>query len=108
MADLNLSFSPIVCCIYHKPKAFDESSSEESGSDSDSDSDSGDDGRARPANRRRHHHHHHEDGDDHHSQAMRDGDGGGVVHELESDDSDVNMYERQPKKPNKGKAPQRS
>lgn len=36
----------IVCCIYHAPKAFGESS-DESSSDSD-DSDSGDDGSARP------------------------------------------------------------
>jgi len=92
-----------ICCIYHKPKPFDESSSEES---SDSDSDSGDDGRARLANRRRHHHHHHGDGSPD-AQATRDGDGGGVVHELETDSDDVNVYERQPKKPKKGKAPQR-
>lgn len=95
-----------VCCIYHKPKAFDESSSEESGSDSDCDS--GDDGGARPANGQHHHQHrHHGDGDEHHGQAVRDGDGGVVVHELGSDDSNVNRYERQPKKPQKGKAPQR-
>jgi len=29
-----------VCCIYHKPRAFDESSSESDSSDSDTDSDS--------------------------------------------------------------------
>ncbi|KZT67922.1 hypothetical protein DAEQUDRAFT_812456 [Daedalea quercina L-15889] len=92
-----------ICCIYHKPKAFDESSSEES---SDSDSDSGDDGRARPVNRPRNHHHHHGDGSPN-GQAMRHGNGGGVVHELESESDDVNVYERQPKKP-KGKAPQRT
>ncbi|RDA84754.1 hypothetical protein CP532_6930 [Ophiocordyceps camponoti-leonardi (nom. inval.)] len=44
-----------VCCIYHKPKAVDESSDESSSSsDSDSDSDSGDgaDGGDRPAGER--------------------------------------------------------
>ncbi|MCO5555659.1 hypothetical protein L7F22_009204 [Adiantum nelumboides] len=31
-----------ICCIYHKPKAFDESSDESSGSDTDSESSDGD------------------------------------------------------------------
>ncbi|KAJ7471381.1 phosphatase inhibitor-domain-containing protein [Mycena galericulata] len=44
-----------ICCIYHKPKNFDESSDEDS-SDSDSDSDSSYDERIRA--RRSHHHHH--------------------------------------------------
>ncbi|KAJ7157644.1 phosphatase inhibitor-domain-containing protein [Mycena crocata] len=42
-----------ICCIYHKPKNFDESSDEDS---SDSDSDSSYDERNRA--RRNHHHHH--------------------------------------------------
>jgi protein phosphatase 1 regulatory subunit 11 len=46
----------IVCCIYHAPKAFGESS-DESSSDSD-DSDSGDDGSARPTRRPSHGHGH--------------------------------------------------
>ncbi|KAJ6512638.1 phosphatase inhibitor-domain-containing protein [Mycena sanguinolenta] len=48
-----------ICCIYHKPKNFDESSSEESDS-SDEDSDSSlDDGRARPRPRSGSNHNHH-------------------------------------------------
>jgi protein phosphatase 1 regulatory subunit 11 len=57
-----------VCCIYHKPKDFDESSSEDDSSDEDSDS-SLDDGRARPRprsgsnhNHNHHHPHPHPDG----------------------------------------------
>lgn len=56
-----------VCCIYHKPKAFDESSDESdsssgSGADSDGSRDSRQGGRpssSSSARRRRHHHHHH-------------------------------------------------
>jgi protein phosphatase 1 regulatory subunit 11 len=40
-----------VCCIYHKPRAFGESS-DESSSSSSSDEDSSDDERARPTNPR--------------------------------------------------------
>ncbi|KAJ7880760.1 phosphatase inhibitor-domain-containing protein [Mycena olivaceomarginata] len=49
-----------ICCIYHKPKEFDESSSEDDSSDEDSDS-SLDDGRARPRPRSgsNHNHNHH-------------------------------------------------
>ncbi|SCV68151.1 BQ2448_272 [Microbotryum intermedium] len=51
-----------ICCIYHKPKEFDESSSDESGSDSES-SDGSDDSRvaeaARQGRSRGHRHHHH-------------------------------------------------
>ncbi|KAJ7176603.1 phosphatase inhibitor-domain-containing protein [Mycena filopes] len=49
-----------ICCIYHKPKNFDESSDEDSSSDSDSDS--SDDGRARARRGHgpdHHDHHHH-------------------------------------------------
>ncbi|GJJ08331.1 hypothetical protein Clacol_002542 [Clathrus columnatus] len=48
-----------ICCIYHKPKAFDESSDEDSssGSDSDTDPSASDDGRARPSQRSRRQHH---------------------------------------------------
>lgn len=90
-----------VCCIYHRPKQFDESSSSDESSDSDSGSDS-DDGRAR----RRCDHNHDRDGDDHgdHTTASRDPQGGGVVHELDSDSDDANAYERMPrKKPKKTK-----
>ncbi|CAM1503874.1 Fc.00g014650.m01.CDS01 [Cosmosporella sp. VM-42] len=41
-----------VCCIYHKPKAVDESSGESSSDSSDSDSDSGTDG-AKPVGGKR-------------------------------------------------------
>eukprot|EP00055_Hartaetosiga_balthica_P011723 m.54299 g.54299 ORF g.54299 m.54299 type:complete len:152 (-) comp7714_c1_seq1:52-507(-) len=55
------------CCIFHKPKAFGESSSESS-SDSDSDSSGGNEG-ARPSKkkkqRKKHRHHHHEHGHAH-------------------------------------------
>lgn len=94
-----------VCCIYHKPRAFDESSSEESSSDDDSGPD--DDGRARPSNLnsgRRRHHVHHDDCHDAHShggqggEGTRDADGGGstVVHELDGE-QEPNAYERHPK-----------
>lgn len=93
-----------VCCIYHKPKAFDESSSEsDSSSDSESDSESC-----------THNHSHSHRG----QSSRRDGaqlsrnqsGGSGVVHKLSDDDEDeVNMYERNPvKKPKKGKMPARS
>ncbi|KAI0760973.1 phosphatase inhibitor-domain-containing protein [Trametes elegans] len=93
-----------ICCIYHKPKRFDESSSSDDSSD-ESDSDSSCDSRVP---RRRGHDHNH-DHDEHaenggHGAATRDRKGGGVVHELESDSDDVNAYERMPRrKPNKGK-----
>ncbi|GAA5863481.1 hypothetical protein JCM8547_007257 [Rhodosporidiobolus lusitaniae] len=63
-----------ICCIYHKPKPFDESSDESSsssGSDNDSDSSTGSlDSRGSAAERRRslraarRHHHHHGHGHD--------------------------------------------
>ncbi|KAG6374534.1 hypothetical protein JVT61DRAFT_4583 [Boletus reticuloceps] len=89
----------IVCCIYHKPRRFDESSSEsESASESASDAESdkggryGDD-RARPMRRCRHSSHGHGCG---HNAVRRDGQGG-AVHEPDSD-SDVNAYEREPRR----------
>ncbi|KAI0707059.1 phosphatase inhibitor-domain-containing protein [Earliella scabrosa] len=92
-----------ICCIYHKPRSFDESSSSDS-SDSDSDSDS-DDGRARRRCDHDHDHDHGEHGGGSHGTASRDPQGGGVVHELDSDSDDVNAYERMPRrKPKKGKA----
>jgi protein phosphatase 1 regulatory subunit 11 len=48
----------LVCCIYHAPKEFGESSDESSSDSDDSDSDSGDDGSARPARRPAHNHEH--------------------------------------------------
>ncbi|KIJ31249.1 hypothetical protein M422DRAFT_234614 [Sphaerobolus stellatus SS14] len=85
-----------ICCIYHKPREFDESSSDESSSD-DSGSEASDDGRARPPqNRRPRHHHHHHD----HSHEPNDGgsmkyqDDEGGVYELEKEEP--NAYEKQP------------
>ncbi len=95
------SRSPQVCCIYHRPKQFGESSSSDESSESDSDAHS-DDGRAR----RRCDHDHDHDGNDHgdHASASRDPQGGSVVHELDSDSDDVNAYERMPRrKPKKTK-----
>ncbi|KAH9847251.1 phosphatase inhibitor-domain-containing protein [Lenzites betulinus] len=92
-----------ICCIYHKPRHFDESSSDES---SDDDSDSSSDSRA--PRRCRDHGHDHDHGDHSddadHGTATRDSQGGGgVVHELESDSDDTNAYERIPrKKPKNG------
>lgn len=86
-----------VCCIYHKPRLFDESSSE---SDSDSASDSEPDEGERwrygdRARRCRHAPHGHGCG---HNSVRREGQGG-TVHELHSEsDLDVNAYERAPKR----------
>jgi len=94
-----------ICCIYHKPKKFDESSSEES-SDSDSDSSSS---HGHPSRRRRHHHHHAPSGSGD-GQAMRNTDGGGAVAELDDSSDEPNVYERVPggrKSHKKGKMPAR-
>jgi len=99
-----------ICCIYHKPKSFDESSDEESSSDEDSDDSAGD--RARPprhARRHRHHDHDHDHGHEGRSDSsdsagpgptVRAGGEGGQT-ELE-EKAEPNAYERQPKYP-KGK-----
>ncbi|EJF58629.1 phosphatase inhibitor-domain-containing protein [Dichomitus squalens] len=90
-----------ICCIYHKPRQFDESSSSES-SDSDTDSDSD-----APARRRcnRDHEHVHDHSEGAHGTASRSGEGSGVVHELESDSDDTNAYERMPRrKPKKAQS----
>ncbi|KAF8548360.1 hypothetical protein OG21DRAFT_1449239 [Imleria badia] len=91
-----------ICCIYHKPRRFDESSSEsESASASDSESDEGGgwrhgDDRARPTRRHRHASHGHGCGHD----TVRRERQCGTVHELHhaDSDSDVNTYERAPKR----------
>lgn len=96
-----------VCCIYHKPKNFDESSDEDS-SDSNSDSD---DGRARPSSHSHHGHNHQhrphrQDGDANGGgtgQRTRD-EGSSVVHQLENSSSDErNAYEVTPGRSKKGK-----
>ncbi|OBZ66120.1 Type 1 phosphatases regulator YPI1 [Grifola frondosa] len=96
-----------ICCIYHRPKRFDESSSSDSsGSDSDSGSDSScdrnrNDDHDRPRRRRPDHPAPAANGQ---GAATRNGQGGGVVHELEGESDDVNSYERMPRrKPKKGK-----
>lgn len=48
-----------ICCIYHRPRRFDESSGEDS---SETESESGD-GNARPSREYRHRHHHAHDGE---------------------------------------------
>ncbi|KAF8072254.1 phosphatase inhibitor-domain-containing protein [Lyophyllum atratum] len=83
-----------ICCIYHKPRKFDESSSEE---DSDSDSDSSCDNHR---HRRRHPHPHphpHPEGAAGPASPMRSDQPApaGVVHQLE-EESDRNAYETVP------------
>ncbi|KAF5358596.1 hypothetical protein D9758_007732 [Tetrapyrgos nigripes] len=91
-----------ICCIYHKPKAFDESSSEEDSSDSD-DSDC-EHGHNHNHSHSHSHGHGRSSGDSGGGSGMQNRDGGsGTVHTLEeSSDSDVNAYEAQPR-PGKGK-----
>jgi len=82
---------PLVCCIYHKPRRFDESSEEESsGSDSDSDCQNS----SCPRQRRTRH----PEGDGHSDgRATRDAPNKGVIHEVEEAGSSGNAYERAPK-----------
>ncbi|KAJ7759337.1 phosphatase inhibitor-domain-containing protein [Mycena maculata] len=79
-----------ICCIYHKPKNFDESSDEDS---SDSDSDSSYDERA-PA-RRNHNHHHHPHP---HPDPGADGAGAGAA-QRDPQESEVTQLE-EPSQPN--------
>ncbi|KAG2112169.1 phosphatase inhibitor-domain-containing protein [Suillus cothurnatus] len=80
-----------ICCIYHKPRRFDESSEEESsGSDSDSDCQHS----SCPRQRRTRH----PEGDGHSDgRATRDAPNKGVIHEVEEAGSSGNAYERAPK-----------
>ncbi|KZP00594.1 hypothetical protein CALVIDRAFT_533598 [Calocera viscosa TUFC12733] len=97
-----------ICCIYHKPKEFDESSSDESSSD-ESDSSGGNLDRAQPARRSRRHHHHDHDAHPSNSRDSSAGSertreaGGTTVEEL-PEEPERNAYERQPQ-PKKGKGP---
>ncbi|BGP51697.1 Type 1 phosphatases regulator ypi1 [Rhodotorula kratochvilovae] len=87
-----------ICCIYHKPRAFDESSDESDSSGSDSDgSDDSRDGRAaaRRARRARHHHHHHDDGDECGHDHGAAGEGGAAVRDG-SAGSETQVEERKP------------
>jgi protein phosphatase 1 regulatory subunit 11 len=92
----------IVCCIYHKPRAADESSDDDSSDDSsDSDSDSEpDNSTARPADRtggsrgRRPHQHDHDDCGDEHDH----GEGSGKpLKKRQRRKPSPNAYEKMPK-----------
>ncbi|KAJ8693153.1 Type 1 phosphatases regulator ypi1 [Pleurotus ostreatus] len=72
-----------ICCIYHKPRNFDESSSEEDSSDSDSHSDCDDHDHARPHSHRR---------DPDRAQPSRGGD-----RLMKDNVSEPNAYEQVPK-----------
>jgi len=100
-----------ICCIYHKPKRFDESSDESSSGESDS-------GRAKPIRRSRRPHHHHSpnEGSNDSSSSSGASEGGAdrqasdsaTVAELEDPLSTTNAYEARPKRRDhmgKGKAP---
>lgn len=102
-----------ICCIYHKPKAFDESSDESSDSDSDASSSPSDDGRARPSQRPRHRRCSHDSHDCHNessspspgdAQHSRDTADITVVHQHRHHHSDSNAYEVQPTIKGKGRA----
>ncbi|GAA5821015.1 hypothetical protein JCM11251_001921 [Rhodosporidiobolus azoricus] len=111
-----------ICCIYHKPKAFDESSDESSGSSGDdagdSDSSAGSlDSRSSAAARRRsrrsvrrHHHHHHDgpcehgEGGEGESGAVRKNGGSSTVLEQPKEKPEPNAYERSGGGGGKGKA----
>ncbi|KAF8233331.1 hypothetical protein L208DRAFT_1267424 [Tricholoma matsutake] len=84
-----------ICCIYHKPRKFDESSSEESSSDSDSGSSLDGNHQQYHSHRHRHHQHgrNHRPGPDS-PNGMRH-DNQPTVHELERN-SDRNAYEIMP------------
>jgi len=84
-----------ICCIYHRPRRFDESSDEDSsGSESDSDVDDDDHGGARPSGQYRRHRHHVDGERDHEPR-------GEPEHKRRVDRGDRNAYERT--SPRKGK-----
>ncbi|EPQ52487.1 hypothetical protein GLOTRDRAFT_140219 [Gloeophyllum trabeum ATCC 11539] len=92
-----------ICCIYHKPKKFDESSSEESSSESDSDTSSGPSlGRSYRHNNPYCRHHRHPEREDSEGSSTRDPSEAStvVVHDLGEHESEeeVNAYERMPAK----------
>lgn len=103
---LSLCLVMAVCCIYHKPREFDESSSESESSDAESDA-SGD-GRARPRyvpNRRHHHQHSNGATPSGAGDGLRTGDdssGSKVVHQVDNS-PEPNAYEIQPSHSKKGK-----
>ncbi|GAO49041.1 hypothetical protein SAICODRAFT_71401 [Saitoella complicata NRRL Y-17804] len=107
-----------VCCIFHKQRAFGESSSESSSSDSssseNSDSDN-DDGAARPPrrtprpHRHEHEHNHGDDGEDDHDEGClheHEGTNGkGKERRRKKRESSPNAYEKMPKYKPRGIVP---
>ncbi len=84
-----------VCCIYHRPRRFDESSDEEDSSGTDS---SSDDDTARPSGQYRRQRHRHVDGE-------RGGERGGELeHKRLNERGDRNVYERMSPRKGKGKS----
>lgn len=82
-----------ICCIYHRPRRFDESSDEEDSSETDA---SSDDDTARPSGQYRRHRHH-VDGE-------RERDECGGEHKRLSDRDEHNAYERMSPRKGKGKS----
>jgi len=103
-----------ICCIYHKPKRFDESSDESSNESSSGESDSG---RAKPIRRSRHPHHHHSTNESSNDSSSCSGAGDGCAEQQASgsvttteleDSSPTNAYEARPRRKDhkgKGKVP---
>ncbi|KAI0080935.1 hypothetical protein K474DRAFT_1657096, partial [Panus rudis PR-1116 ss-1] len=97
-----------VCCIYHRPKRFDESSSSDESSDESDSSCDGHDHSHASGSRRRHRHAHRPESPNNNGNAdgganLRSREGGEtVVHEVESDSDERNAYERPPRR-KKGK-----
>ncbi|KAF8651064.1 hypothetical protein AX16_004927 [Volvariella volvacea WC 439] len=87
-----------ICCIYRKPKRFDESSSDESDTDTDSDS-------SHSHSNRNHDHNH-----DHANRERSDDDGGSsTVHKIDDGySSEPNAYERMPGWKGRGKGKQKA
>ncbi|KZT02262.1 uncharacterized protein LAESUDRAFT_685741 [Laetiporus sulphureus 93-53] len=83
-----------ICCIYHKPRRFDESSSEESSSDSDSGSDSSCN-HNRPTHRKRTRRLP-PDQSGEGGEATRSSEGESTVHTLQASSDEANTYERLP------------
>ncbi|KAJ3887950.1 phosphatase inhibitor-domain-containing protein [Lentinula edodes] len=87
-----------ICCIYHKPKAYDESSDEDE-SDSDSSCDHNHAGHSRD-------HHHAHDSHDHSrdGEGLQNRDSGSSIQHLEHEEPSHNAYEIIPSKKGKHRA----
>ena len=103
LVSLTFPYVLSVCCIYHKPKRFDESSSEDNSSGSDSDS-SCDHSHPHSHGRKKRRHSPSPDSNPApNGENARSREGGeSVVHELHSDPDESNMYEKVPRR-KKGK-----